>query len=157
MTDISKINGLSITDDVVKVNGVTKSNIEKINGLTVPAGGSTITIKFANSPTMSTDTSTHQDGYDALVFTGRSSGDIITINISHSAFQMSDAAADIYWRKNNARTWTLLHSYSGDGNGTESLTGIDDDDTVGGVGHFAIGYSNRNTFIRYIYKRVGND
>jgi len=127
MANLSHINGKAI-DDISFWNGKAKSGISNIHGLDLTVT-STITIKFAASTTMITDTDFTKDGYRGIIFTGRQNGDVINVNISHQFSNAVYAEAKVYYRINGG-SWVQVHSYSSNGSGTDSIPNIDYNDTV---------------------------
>jgi hypothetical protein len=94
---------------------------------------STIVVSGDKFPTYITNSTNWKDAYKNYPITGRVSGDIITLNLSTSCTYDygygSTLVARVYKRENGG-SWVQIQSYSGPGTSTETITGVDYNDTI---------------------------
>ena len=93
--------------------------------------GSNIVVDFSNTTTYITNTTADKDGYKSVVMTGRDTGDVFTLNLTTQFTEELGAIAfgSVSYRRNGG-LWSELQAYSAPGSSSESITLIDDNDTI---------------------------
>lgn len=95
------------------------------------SAGSTIVFDFSGSITWSVNTDSNKDGYQALVFSGRESGDVITLNVNSDFIEDTDAVIlAVYYSINSTSSWNLILSRSATSNDDVNIPGVDYNDVV---------------------------
>lgn len=93
--------------------------------------GSTIVYDFNATITWTTNNSSSRDGYRALDFTGRQSGDIITLNVNSNFTETTDAVIWVlYYSINSTSSWNNIVSRSATSNDNVNIPGVDYNDVV---------------------------
>ena len=96
------------------------------------SAGSTIIYDYSNSITWAFNTLSHRDGYQSLVFSGRVSGDVITLNLESNFYETGGAVVlDVYYSINSTSSWNLILSRSAtDSYDLIYIPGVDYNDVV---------------------------